>query len=37
MSKKKLVVIGDELDGIRVAARAVRQNPEIEAKVLMPR
>lgn len=36
MGKKRLVVIGDELDGIRAAARAVRENPEIEAKVLIP-
>lgn len=35
MGKKRLVVIGDELDGIRAAARAVRENPEIEAKVLI--
>lgn len=36
MGRKRLVVIGDELDGIKAAARAVRENPEIEAKVLIP-
>jgi NADPH-dependent 2,4-dienoyl-CoA reductase/sulfur reductase-like enzyme/rhodanese-related sulfurtransferase len=36
MYKKKLVVIGGEFDGIRAAARAVRENPGIEAKVLLP-
>jgi len=36
MARKRLVVIGDEIDGIQAAARAVRENPEIEAKVLIP-
>lgn len=36
MGKKKLVVIGDEIDGIKAAARAICQNSEVEAKVLIP-